>query len=102
RSLSRATRDGNRPLMILDNAVSDGQSQARAFTDFFRREKGVKNAFFQAGRNSRAAVLKIQFDRLGIRSSGNGNPLLPRIGQGVAGVGEHVDKYLFQLNGVAD
>src|SRR5690242_20020730 len=94
--------DPDRSLMVLNNTIRDGKTQAGPLAYFFRRKKGVKDALLQTLRDARAAVTKRQMDHAFRYVAGDRQQLARGIGHRVTGVGEQVNKDLLQLNGITN
>ena len=53
----------DRSLMILDDAVGDGQPQPRSRTDFLGREERVEDPLLELRRDPGPGILELQVDR---------------------------------------
>jgi hypothetical protein len=60
RPFSGPVIEPDRPLMILDDAIRDGETQASAGTDILRRKERVENALLEPRRYPRTGVLKCE------------------------------------------
>ena len=61
--LARLRIDLDRPRMLLhDDVVSDGQTEARTLTGGFCREEGIEHLFPDLGRNAGAVVANPNFN----------------------------------------
>ena len=58
--------DGDAPAMLLDDRVRDGQTEARALPDLFRREKRIENLRLHVLGHTRAVVVDLEDHRVAI------------------------------------
>ncbi len=88
--------------MLFDNAICDRKAQPCTRANFFRGEKGIEDALLQSLRYTRAGITYGKIYHVSIDFTGDSNNFVSDISNGIASVGEQIDKDLLQLNSVAN
>src|ERR1700674_5800490 len=102
RALACMMFNENGSLVIFDNTVRDGETQASSRSNLFRSEEWIKDALFQFWRDTRAGIAKTQIDALVLQRTRDANFFTKYIRQCVSRVGQQVNEDLFHLNGIAN
>src|SRR5687768_12174930 len=100
--IRRMLHDRNRSLVILDDAISDRQPEARSLPHVLRGEEGVEDALLQPLGDAVAGVAETHFDSVISEMAGHANLLHCRVLHGVARVSQEVDEDLLELDGVCE
>ena len=82
------------PLMRLDDAFDDGQSQAAAF--FLGGEKGVEDLIQGLGLDAFAIILEADFSPLAVGTGHGGHGQVAALGHGLDGIQENIQEGLVQ------
>src|SRR3954471_24488120 len=95
-AFARRALDGDVARVLLDDAVGDGEAQARAAPDAFGREEGVVNLGDVFGRDADARVRDFDQQRPVVRR-GRRELDAPAFGNGVARVEDQIRKDLLEF-----
>src|SRR5439155_19756928 len=93
--------DRDRAAVLFDDAVSDGQTEARALPDLLGGEERVEDPPLQPGRNPGSGIGERELRRGGADPTRNANRLAWRISHRVARVRQQVDEHLLHLDGIS-
>src|ERR671915_397611 len=94
--------DRDRAAVLLDDPVSNGQTEAGAFSHVLGGEEWIEDASLKAGRNSVPGIDECDLQYGDADRSRNANHLPRRVEYRVARVGQQVDEHLLELDGIAD